>query len=103
MDTEKRQRLEAAGWHVGNVQEFLGLSDEEAALIEMRVQLAVGLKDRRKKLRLTQAELASRLGLSRSRVAKMELADPAVSLDLLITSLLKLGSTRSEIGRILAK
>ena len=29
MDRDKRKKLEAKGWKVGNVQEFLGLSPEE--------------------------------------------------------------------------
>jgi hypothetical protein len=31
MNSTKRKRLEAKGWRVGNVQEFLTLSPEEAA------------------------------------------------------------------------
>jgi hypothetical protein len=37
------------------------------------------------------------------RVAKLEGADAAVSLDLLIRGLLALGASRREIGRVLAK
>ena len=36
------------------------------------------------------------------RIAKMEAGDPSVSLDLLIRSLLMLGTTRKRIGRILS-
>lgn len=36
MDETKRRRLEAAGWKVGTVQEFLGLSDEEMEAVERR-------------------------------------------------------------------
>jgi hypothetical protein len=34
MDQKKRARLEAAGWKVGTVQDFLELSDAESAMIE---------------------------------------------------------------------
>lgn len=37
MDEAKRKRLEAAGWKVGTVQEFLGLTDEEMEEIEERI------------------------------------------------------------------
>jgi len=47
--------------------------------------------------------LASRLGSSQSRVAKLEGADATVSLDLLIRGLLALGASRREIGRALAE
>ena len=44
MKQEKRKRLEAAGWRVGTVSEFLGLTDEEAALIELKLDLARAVK-----------------------------------------------------------
>ncbi len=37
---ERRQRIEAAGFKVGTVQEFLSLSDAEMAAIEARVAKA---------------------------------------------------------------
>jgi transcriptional regulator with XRE-family HTH domain len=53
--------------------------------------------------RLTQAELARQLGSSQSRVAKMEAADASVSMELLMRSLLMLGVTRQEVGRIIGR
>ena len=44
MKKSKRAKLEAAGWAVGSVQEFLGLSDAEAALIEMKLSLSRSLR-----------------------------------------------------------
>ena len=35
MRDDKRKRLEAKGWRTGNAREFLGLTDEEAAYIEL--------------------------------------------------------------------
>ena len=101
MKEDKKQRLRKAGWKVSSTAEFLGLTDEEAALVEIRVALARSLKARRGAKRLAQSDLAKLLGSSQSRVAKMEAADPSVSIDLLIRSLLALGATRQEIGRIL--
>jgi hypothetical protein len=46
--------------------------------------------------------LAAVLGSSQSRVAKMEKADPTVSLELLVRGLVALGATRVEVGRIVA-
>jgi predicted transcriptional regulator len=99
---EKRRRLEAKGWKVGSAQEFLRLSDEEAAYIDLKVRLATSLRERRQRRRLTQADLAKLLRSSQSRVAKMEAGDPAVSLDLLIRSLLILGTSRLELSRIIS-
>lgn len=43
MRADKRSRLEAKGWRVGTVEEFLGLTPEEAALVEIRLKLADGV------------------------------------------------------------
>ncbi|HNI60056.1 MAG TPA: XRE family transcriptional regulator [Pseudomonadota bacterium] len=102
MDKAKQKRLEAAGWKVGTVQDFLDLSPEEALLIDIRARLALALSERRKAQSLTQAELARRIRSSQSRVAKMEAADGSVSLDLLVRSLLALGTTRKELAAAIA-
>jgi ribosome-binding protein aMBF1 (putative translation factor) len=101
MKKAKKERLQKAGWKVGSVQDFLGLSDEEAAMVAMKLALARGLKERRVAQGLTQDELAKRLGSSQSRVAKMESADATVSIDLVIRALLVLGVTREQVGRII--
>ena len=95
----KRQRLETAGWKVGSAADFLGLSKEEESLIDMKLALANKLKARRQERNLTQSEIARTIGSSQSRIAKMEVADKSVSLELLVRSLLSLGTTRQEIGR----
>jgi predicted XRE-type DNA-binding protein len=99
MKQEKRKRLEAAGWKVGGVQEFLGLTDEEAVVIELKLELAKAIKTERARRKLTQEEFGRLLGSSQSRVAKMEVGDPSVSIDLLIRSLLRLGATRQDLAR----
>lgn len=99
MKLEKRKRLEAAGWRVGTAREFLGLTDEEAALIELRLDLARAVKTERMRRKMTQEELGKRLGSSQSRVAKMEGGDPSVSIDLLIRALLRLGVNRRDLVR----
>lgn len=103
MDKKKRERLHAAGWSVGTVQEFLGLSDADAALIEIRVVLSDELRKQRVQKGMTQTELAALLASSQSRVAKMEGGDPSVSIDLLIRSLLATGRSPADIGRVVAK
>jgi predicted XRE-type DNA-binding protein len=102
MRADKRRRLEARGWRVGTAKELLGLTDEEAAYIELRMKLAEGLKLRRSSRGFTQAALAKAVRSSQSRVAKMEAGDPTVSLDLLVRSLLALGTSSRELARIIA-
>lgn len=102
MKKRKRERLEAAGWKVGSAKEFLGLTEEEAAMIEMKLALAKALKQERARQKMTQDELGRTLGSSQSRVAKMEAGDPSVSVDLLVRSLFKLGASRQDLARHLA-
>ena len=97
------RRLRVRGWKVGDTTEFLGLSDQEAALVELRLALSRSVRERRLKLGLSQVDLASRLGSSQSRVAELEGADATVSIDLLIRGLLALGASRREIGRALSE
>jgi len=103
MKANKRERVEKAGWKVGDAQEFLELSDTEAALVEVRVSLARDLRRRRKEKKISQATLANRIGSSQSRVAKMEAGDPSVTIDLLMKTLLSTGSTPAEIARVIAE
>jgi hypothetical protein len=102
MNEARRKRLEARGWRFGDAREFLALTDEEAAFIEFKLKLAQSLRAKRLRRRLGQTQVAKLLHSSQSRVAKMEAADPSVSLDLLVRSHLALGTTGSELGRILA-
>jgi len=102
MREEKRTRLESKGWRVGSTREFLNLSPDEEAYIELRLRLANGLKKRRLRRNLTQTDLAKIVGSSQSRVAKMESGDLTVSIDLLIRSLLALGASRKDLAQIIS-
>lgn len=100
MEKTKRAKLEAAGWTVGTPQDFLGLSDEETAFIEVKLALASALKACRVERHLSQVEAAKHLHSSQSRVAKMEAADPSVTLDLMLRSFLSLGGTRKKMAAV---
>jgi hypothetical protein len=54
MRASKCKKLTGAGWEVGDATDFLGLSPEEQAYIELRLRLADGLKARRSRKKLTQ-------------------------------------------------
>lgn len=103
MDEKKVERLRARGWKTGDAREFLGLTDAEAEYIEMKLALAEDLRARRVARHLNQTQLARIVGSSQSRVAKMEAADPSVSIDLLVRSLLKLGAARKDVARTMAR
>ena len=103
MNEERKRRLESQGWQFGDAAGFLGLSEQEAAYVELKLILSQKLKQHRKTSRMTQAELARLIRSSQSRVAKMEAADPSVSIDLLVRTLLELGATRAQVANAMTK
>lgn len=102
MDAEKRKRLEAAGFSVGDAADFLQLLPEEVAFVEMKLSLSRYLKELRLKNKLSQENLAKKINSSQSRVAKIEAADPSVSLDLVVRTILAIGATREDVARAIA-
>lgn len=102
MHEPKKNRLNAAGWRSGDAAEFLELSPEEAAFVELKLALARFLKEMRTQRGWTQAQVARKLGSSQARVARMESADTSVSVDLLVKSLLTLGASCHEVGSVIA-
>lgn len=46
LDKPTKKRLEAAGWKVGGTSEFLGLTEEETAIVELKLALPVRLESR---------------------------------------------------------
>ena len=102
MKPDKHKKIEKAGWKVGSADEFLGLTKEESAYIEMKLSLSDALKNERIKRQISQVELAKLISSSQSRVAKMEAADPSVSVDLIVRSLLALGVSRRQVANSVA-
>ena len=103
MRESKQRKLAAKGWKIGDPKDFLDLADSEEAYIELRLKLADGLKSRRSSKGMTQTELANTVRSSQSRVAKMEAGDPTVSLDLLVRSLLALGTSNRELAAMISR
>jgi DNA-binding XRE family transcriptional regulator len=101
MKPEKKKLLESKGWKVGSAEDFLGLSPQEAALVDLRLKLADAVRLLRQDKHLTQTQLAKLLGSSQSRVAKVEAAADSVSLDLLIRSYLAMGATTDDLADVI--
>ena len=99
MDAKKKRRLEAGGWRVGSVQDFLGLSDAELEIIDMHIRLIDEIKRRLGARSVSQAALAKELGTSPARLSNM-LAGKEVSADALVRALLVLGATTKDVGRV---
>lgn len=102
MNKEKIKKLERKGWKIGSAKEFLGLTEEESSYIELKLKLSANLKKLRTERKLTQVELARLIKSSQSRVAKLETGDPSVSLDLIIRSLLALGTSNKDLARTIS-
>jgi DNA-binding XRE family transcriptional regulator len=103
MDAEERARLQAGGWQFTSVTELLGLTPEEAAIIEIKLALTNELKQRRKTAKMTQTALATRIGSSQSRIAAIEAGRQAPSLDLLLQAVFAVGASPSVVGAIIER
>jgi DNA-binding XRE family transcriptional regulator len=101
MDKEKQRALEAAGFRVGTVQEFLGLTEEENKIVELRVAIGRRTRALRERRKITQQELATAIGSSQSRVAKLESADPGISLDLMFRGFFNVGGKVADLTKAL--
>ncbi|MBV8611302.1 MAG: helix-turn-helix transcriptional regulator [Singulisphaera sp.] len=97
MDKNKKKALEAAGFRVGDASDFLGLTDEECRLVELRVAVSRKVRLLREKNHLTQKQLAAKIDSSQSRVAKIESASNDVSLDLMFRGFFAAGGKLSDL------
>jgi transcriptional regulator with XRE-family HTH domain len=98
MNEDKRKRLEAKGWKVGTVAEFLGLTEEEERSIELRLVLSRGIKRLREAAGLTQARVAAKMGTSQPRYVKVEFGTAGVSLDLMFKAYFILGGRVADLA-----
>lgn len=98
MNKYKRKRLERTGFRLGTSKEFLGLTAEEQAMVELRLAIGQRIRQLREKRQWSQQQLAERMRSSQSRVAKMEVAAEGVSLDLMISGLFALGGKVNDLG-----
>lgn len=102
MRKAKQERLKAKGWQIGSADDFLELTPEESAYVDLKLRLSDSLRKRRAQEKLSQKELAKLVKSSQFRVAKMESGDPTVSLDLLIKTLLALGASDTDLADAIA-
>ena len=101
MNKNKRARLEGQGWRFGSAEDFLNLTPEQAAFVKTKLALSRYLRDRRTARQISQSALAKLLKSSQSRVAKMEAADPTVSVDLLLRAVFALGAKPRDVASVL--
>lgn len=98
MTPEMKKRLEKAGWTVGDYGDVFGLTAEDRAFVEMRLAAAREVNRLLAKKKVTQKELAARMGTRQPSISKMLRDPPTATFDLLIRALLALGATPRKIG-----
>jgi len=101
MEKNKRDKLKEKGYRIGSAADFLKLTPEEEAYIDIRLDISNMVKAQRAKKGWTQEQLARSIGSSQSRIAKLEAGDPGISMDLMIKALLRLGTSKKQIGKLL--
>jgi ribosome-binding protein aMBF1 (putative translation factor) len=97
MNKQTRVRLEAAGFRIGDAEDFLALTDEERHLVELRLAVSRAVRSLREKLGVTQQQLANKLKSSQSRIAKIEAAASDVTLDLSFKALFAAGGKLTDV------
>jgi predicted XRE-type DNA-binding protein len=97
MNESKKQALKAAGWVMGDAEEFLELTVEERQLVELRVAVSRAVRALRERQNLTQTQVARKLKTSQPRIAKLESGASDVSLDLMFRGLFALGGTIKDL------
>ena len=103
MDNSKRKELEAKGWEVGTVDEFLDLTPEESTYIEIKLALGRVLKRVRERSQITQKVAAEKAETSQPRLANLEAGDSSVTIDRQIKALLSNGATTQDLAEALSK
>lgn len=101
MDRQKQHQIEAAGWTTGSVTEFLGLTPDEAAIIEIRAALARCLHERQGR-RARDPQPASRRIETRAGIAPAEREDNVPPIDGLVQALLVSGASPRDIADVIA-
>lgn len=101
MDSKKRKQLEAAGYQITDSAKWLGLTSQEQAIVNMRVNFALEIERVRKASNITQQELAERIGTRQSGVARMLNNPASATIDSLIKTLLALGASPKRIAALI--
>jgi len=101
MDTKKKNKIEAAGYQVIDSSEWLGLTEQEKAIVKMRVNFALEIERIRKTKKISQQALAERIGTKQSGVARMLNKPASATIDSLINTLLVLGTSPRRIAALI--
>lgn len=87
--------------HIWKSRAYRSATADERRLIDIRFSVARTLKDKRRACRITQCQLAQKLGVAQSSISRIERATNYSSIDLAIRAFIALGSPDDEIGAAL--
>lgn len=99
--TVRRTKRVPAGWTEGSVKEFLGFTDADEAIVEMRLRLGNAIRDLRRRRGVSQSELARRIGTKQPHVSDIEKG--AAGLETMIRAYLALGGKPIALGKLVAE
>ena len=101
-DALEKRLADAGVVSFDDARDWLGFSDEEKTLMDMQIAAERAVEREMKAKRVSQRELARRMGTKQPTVSRM-LAEPAsTTFDSLFRALLALGSTPRKIAAALA-
>jgi hypothetical protein len=98
MHPSKVARLQAQGWRVGTAAEWLGLTEVDVAMIDIRLALTDGIRARMRARKMRRARRDRGKHVKPSRASR---AVPTPMEDS-IRMLIELGATRKDIARIIS-
>lgn len=102
MDDARREKLKAKGIVSATVEDFLGLTEVDMKVVDLKVRLAKAVRARREAAEMSQADLAGRMETTQPRVARIEANREGVSLDKLVFAFFATGGSPKDLARIVA-
>ncbi len=99
MRKAKQSALEAQGSVVGSVDDFLEVTPEESALVDLKLRLSDAVTRASGGTRALAGGCRQAAHSNQSRVAKMEAGEASVSFDLLVRALVGLGATTADLAK----
>lgn len=95
MEKQKREKLEAQGWQVGSVSDFLELTPADLVVIEMKIALSRRLEEWQRQSKTSSIPVVSQADTTQN-------IQPNTSIEQLIHDMLKAGLSPKEIGQLIA-
>ena len=101
-DALEKRLADAGVVSFDDARDWLGFSDEEKTLMDMQIAAERAVERDMKAKRVSQAELARRMGTKQPAVSRMIRQSGSASFETLFRALLALGSTPRKIAAALA-